>query len=680
MRSERANSKTNDTEQELEELILVEKKTKSLVLVGNPNVGKSLIFNYLSGMYAEVSNFPGTTVSITSANYKDYQLYDTPGIYGVSSFNDEERVARDIILDGDVILNVVNALNLERDLFLTLQLIDMGKRVSVILNMMDEVKKKKLRIDTKKLSEILGVNIYETSAIKKIGFEKLDEAIKSAKVGRQDKPIQPAVGGLKEIYEVVKVKSHSLLILEGDKELTKQYLLNYHNDDLREEIYINRRNRVNEIVDLTESEDTKQGIFFSKLGRLCLNPVSGIPILILVLALIYFFVGDLISQRLVNYTENTIGKNYFEYWTKTFISKYTSVDITAKILNDNNEVIDQKTFHFPNGIDSDHIIYQSFKNFSVNRNNEKSFHFYHPIPSFFFGEFGVITMTLTYLIFLLLPLVIAFYFSLALLEDSGYLPRLAALVDKSFTKIGLNGRAIIPIILGFGCVTMATITTRILGTEREKSIATAILQFTIPCSAQLAVIAVLLSGAGLKAILIYSFVILLVMILTSTILNKIIPGQSSPLLLDLPPMRIPQLNNVFKKTYYRTIGFMKEATPWFFVGAAGIGLMQLTGILEIWHEVLKPFTVQLLQLPKEAATAFVMGMIRRDFGAAGLFELDLTAEQIVIALITITLFVPCIASFVIMLKERGWKQGLIVWSGTWIFAFLIGGLVSHIII
>jgi ferrous iron transport protein B len=650
------------------------RRTATLVLVGNPNVGKSIIFNYFSGMYAEVSNFPGTTISLISGRYKNYRLIDTPGIYGVSSFNDEEKVARDVILQADVILNVVNALNLERDLFLTLQLIEMGKKVSVILNMMDEVKRKNIIIDSEKLSQLLGVKVYETSAIKKIGFENLDEAIENARYGRTDKTLDEK---LEEILKLTNSRPNALLLVEGDKSMLEKY--EYREKDLRDDIYIHRRNRVKEIVDSIESEGTRQGIFFSKLGRMCLNPITGIPILLLILTIIYFFVGDVVSQRVVDFTENYIGKNYFEFHTKSFVAKFTETSIDVKILDLYENLLAQRTFYFPDGTDSDLKLLKEFKNYIENQNREIEFHFTQPLHKFLFGEFGVITMTVTYLLFLLLPLVLAFYFSLSLLEDSGYLPRLAALVDKTFNRIGLNGRAIIPIILGFGCVTMATITTRILGTEREKSIATAILQFVIPCSAQLAVVAVMLSRAGFEALIIYSLVIFTVMIITSTTLNKLIPGQSSPLLLDLPPMRLPRIGNVSKKTYYRTLGFLKEATLWFFVGAAGIGILQLTNLLQVWHEMLSPLTVHYLQLPKEAATAFVMGMIRRDFGAAGLFDLQLTTNQIIVALITITLFVPCIASFVIMLKERGLRQGIIIGIGTWFFAFLIGGIVSQII-
>jgi ferrous iron transport protein B len=398
------------------------------------------------------------------------------------------------------------------------------------------------------------------------------------------------------------------------------------------------------------------------------------------LTLVYFFIGDFVSQRVVNFTENKIGKEFFEYHTKSFVSQFTPTEIHTQILNDNNEVIDERIFLFPEGSNKNLALKNEFEKFSSQKNAISDFTFSNPLAKLFFGEFGVITMTITYLLFLLFPLVIGFYLVMAFLEDSGYLPRLATMLDRTFNKIGLNGRAVIPIMLGFGCITMANITTRLLGTEREKSIVTAILQFVIPCSAQLAVIAVLLSGAGIKPMIIFITVIGSVLILLSTILNKLLPGESSPLLLDLPIMRFPRMNNVFKKTFFRSWGFMKEAGFWFFVGAFGVGILELTGLLKVWQDFLNPLTVHWLKLPKEASTAFVMGMVRRDFGAAGLFDLHLSSMQITVAIITITLFVPCIASFVVMLKERGIKEGMIIWLGTWVTAFFIGGLVAQVII
>jgi ferrous iron transport protein B len=395
----------------------------------------------------------------------------------------------------------------------------------------------------------------------------------------------------------------------------------------RESIYIDRRNRVNCLINEVLSDNHVRTRLSTLVGRWALNLWTGIPMLLAALYLIYLFVGKLVAQDLVRFTEVKLGQELWEPWARGIVIQFVPVNSW--------------------------------------------------LGTILVGEFGIATMTVTYLLFLLLPLVVAFYASLAVMEDSGYLPRLATLVDRSLNAIGLNGSAVIPLILGFGCVTMATITTRMLGSEREKRISTAILQFAIPCSAQLAVVAALLAGAGFRAILIYSATIFFTFVMIGTLLHRVLPGETTPLLIDLPPMRLPRLDNIVRKTAYRAYYFMKEAASWFFAGALGVGILQITGLLAVWEDLLAPITTGWLQLPRETARAFVMGMVRRDFGAAGLYQLSLTPNQIVVALVTITLFTPCIASLMVMLKERGLKEATIVWTGTWVVAFVVAGLLSQ---
>ncbi|NOX18644.1 MAG: ferrous iron transporter B [Chlorobi bacterium] len=650
-------------------------KAAKVALAGNPNVGKSLFFNHFSGMYADVSNFPGTTVSVSSAKYKNYEIFDTPGIYGVSSFNEEERVAKKVIVNGDIILNIVNGFKLERDLFLTLQLIEMGKKVTLIVNFWDEIKRRNIFLDVEKLSELLGIEVITTSAVTKEGFDKLDYAIENAREGKIDDEV------LSLIEKTVKKtgdKTDAVLILEGDSETAEKHGLEPGTPNDREMIYIGRRNRISEIIDQTERENTPKAEFANKLGRLALNPLTGIPILLVILTAVYFFIGDFVSQRVVNFTEIKIGKELFEYNVKSFVAGYAAAEVTVEIPG--AERTDEKTFLFPKGMNARPDLKSEFETFSSKPDAVLHFQFNNPFVEIVFGEFGVVTMSITYLFFLLLPLVMGFYFVMALLEDSGYLPRLSTMLDKSLSRIGLNGKAIIPILLGFGCITMANITTRILGTNRERTIVTAILQFAIPCSAQLAVIAAMLSGLGAVPILIYITTMFILFVSLSTILDKLIPGESSPLLIDLPTMALPRMKNVLQKTWFRSYGFMREAGSWFVVGSLAVGIFKISGLLTAWQNLLEPVTVNWLKLPKEAANAFIMGIVRRDFGAAGLFDMNLTPEQVTVALITITVFVPCIASFVVMLKERGWKEGMTVWAGTWIAAFLVGGIVAQIII
>jgi ferrous iron transport protein B len=658
---------------------LDQSRTK-LVLVGNPNVGKSVFFNHLTGLYVDVSNFPGTTVEISRGEHPAFAVYDTPGIYGVSSFNDEERVARDIILEADVVLNVVDAVHLERDLFLTLQLIDMGKKVAVALNMMDEAAARGIAVDVEKLADRLGVPVLPTTAITRMGFDRLEAHIAQATCGTSNSTLHRE---LHTLLDRVGSEAEALMVLEGDEVVAARHGVRPGTE--REVIYVERRNRVNRLITQVVTAAEQKRTVSTTIGRLAISPWFGLPVLAVVLYLTYLFVGVFIASDVVGFTEGTLGNRYFERYVKDNVAAITGATITVEKLGTDaagEEItLEQRAFTFPNGTNADAAGKRAMEAYRGNGDDlNVEFHYTNPFATIFAGEFGAITMTVTYLLFLLLPLVIGFYLSLAILEDSGYLPRLATFVDRALNGLGLNGRAIIPLILGFGCVTMATITTRLLGTEREKRIATTILQFAIPCSAQLAVIAALLATAGWKATLIYGTVIFGVFVAIGTVLDRALPGKSSPLLLDLPPMRMPRAHNVLQKTWVRSLSFMKEATPWFFIGALVVSVAQVTGVLTAWQAALAPVTTSWLKLPAEASTAFVMGLVRRDFGAAGLYDLALSPMQIVVALTTITLFVPCIASLMVMLKERGVKEGTIIWLGSWVLALGVGGLVALVII
>jgi len=650
-----------------------------LVLVGNPNVGKSVFFNHLTGLYVDVSNFPGTTVEISRGSHGPWAVYDTPGIYGVSSFNDEERVARDVILEADIVLNVVDAVHLERDLFLTMQLVDMGKRVAVCLNMMDEARARGVEIDVAELERRLGVPVLPTEAVRGVGFDRLDAHIASATTGHAEPTLHRR---LHDLLDRVGSQAEGLMVLEGDAVIAERHGVPPGED--REQLYVQRRNRVNRTLDrVVRVRETKRSLA-ARIGRLAVSPWAGLPMLLAVLYGLYVVIGTFIAGDVVNFTEGTIGNRLMEPAVKDGIARIAGAEITVERIVADAEGEDStaatQSFVFPDGTDADPVGAARMESFRAGGLHDIHYTFRNPAVQIFFGEFGAFTMTVTYVLFLLLPLVIGFYAALAVLEDSGYLPRLATLVDRTLTGLGLNGRAIIPLILGFGCVTMATITTRLLGTDREKRIATTILQFAIPCSAQLAVIAALLAGAGFKAMLIYVAVILAVFVAIGTALDRVLPGKSSPLLLDLPPMRLPQLRNVAQKTWTRTLSFMKEATPWFFIGALAVSALQVSGLLDGFTNLLEPLTTGWLKLPREAGTAFVMGLVRRDFGAAGLYDLSLSPMQTVVALTVITLFVPCIASLMVMLKERGVREGMVIWLGSWVLAFGVGGLVALVIL
>ncbi len=595
---------------------------RKIVLAGNPNVGKSVFFNALTGLYVDVSNYPGTTLEISYGKFGGDVVIDTPGVYGISSFNDEEKIARDIILGADLVINIVDAVHLERDLFLTQQIIDTGVPVIVALNMIDEAERQGRKIDVDLLSDLLGVPVIGTVATRKRGIDELIANIDRARPGHIDPELHKK---LHLLHDRVGNQGEALLILEGDPAVAERHGLEPGTD--REEIYLKRRERVNDIVGHVVKQTGKGAGWTVVLGRLMVQPLTGIPILAVFLYAMYKFIGVFIAGDVVGFTEEVIMQGKYEPFIRGLVGKYFPQD-TA-------------------------------------------------LGTILIGEFGILTMTVTYILGLLLPLVAGFYLALSAFEDSGYLPRIATLADKALSGIGLNGRAVIPLILGFGCVTLATIVTRLLGSTRERRIAVFLLGLAIPCSAQLAVIAGLISRLSGIYVLLYVLTIFTVLVLVGTLLNRFLPGKSTELLIDLPPLRLPRIENVLKKTVTKSYHFLVEAIPLFAGGALLIGVLQVTKLLELLQKLLQPVTVGWLGMPKETATVFIMGFVRRDFGAAGLSAMPLNEIQTVVGLITITLFVPCIASTMIIFKERGRREALVMWPAILFLAFLIGGGIAQ---
>jgi len=595
----------------------------SIVLVGNPNVGKSVVFHALTGTYVDVSNFPGTTVELTIGKHGDAEVIDTPGVYGVSSFNDEETVARDVILGAGTIVNVVDAVHLERDLFLTLQLADMGLPMVVALNMADEARRSGVAIDTAALSSELGVPVVETVAVEGRGIRELSAALPQARRGRGDAELAEQLDAM---CGLVGNRAEALLVLEGDIAVSERHGL--PPGGLRNEIYTRRRRRVDALASRVVTEELREASFRARLSSAMMHPLTGIPLLLLLLFGMYEVIGVFVAGDLVGLTEGAMN----DYWVP-FVS-----DLVARWAPVGSAV--------------------------------------HTVLA---GEFGVLTMTPTYLLGVILPLVTGFYLLLSLLEDSGYLPRIAALSDRALTSVGLNGRAIIPLILGLGCVTMGTLTTRILGNKRERFIATALMAIAVPCSAQIAVIAALMARVAWYYSLAYFAILILIFGVVGAVLERLTPGTSTALLIDLPTLRMPRMGNVLRKSSLKVWQFMREVAVFFLVGAAFVSLLQVTGALDWIQTVARPLTVGWLGLPPQAATALVMGFVRRDFGAAGFFTMNLSDAQLLVAMVTITLFVPCIASVMVIFKERGWRYLVGLFAGSIGLAFLLGGIVAKVL-
>ncbi|HET8733475.1 MAG TPA: nucleoside recognition domain-containing protein, partial [Anaeromyxobacteraceae bacterium] len=303
------------------------------------------------------------------------------------------------------------------------------------------------------------------------------------------------------------------------------------------------------------------------------------------------------------------------------------------------------------------------------------------------GRYGLVSMGLSYGMAIVLPIVATFFLAFSVLEDSGYLPRLAVMVNKIFKWMGLNGKAVLPMVLGLGCDTMATMTARIMETRKERVIVTLLLALGVPCSAQIAVIFAMLQGLSFAASLWFAAVIVLVLFLVGWLAARVIPGRGSDFVLELPPLRIPQLGNVVVKTLARMEWYLREALPLFVLGTLLLWVLDRTHALGLVERAAAPVVVGVLQLPEQAATAFILGFLRRDYAAAGLFQIyqpymnagtmtRVMEIQVTVALVTVTLFIPCVANFLMILKERGWKTGLAIAGFVLPFAVGVGGAVN----
>lgn len=371
--------------------------------------------------------------------------------------------------------------------------------------------------------------------------------------------------------------------------------------------------------------------FREHLSRIMINPFTGLPILLLILYYgLYKFVGEFGAGTLVDFIETDIFEKNINPWiTQIFVA----------------------------------VIPWAL------------------VRGLFVGEYGIITLGLRYAVALILPIVTTFFIVFAIIEDTGYLPRLALLIDRLFKKIGLTGRAVIPMVLGLGCDTMATMVTRTLPTKRERIIATILLALAVPCSAQLGVILSLLEGNH-KGLWVWAGVVSMVFLLIGFLSSKVLPGEAPSFYMEIPPLRLPKFSNVFIKTYTRVKWYFTEIFPMFILASVIIWLGQLTGSFNLFTRILE-YPIRWIGLPDRAAVAFLFGFFRRDYGAAGLYDIKkaglFTGNQLVVACVTLTLFLPCIAQFLMNVKERGWKTGVAISTFILFFSFSMGFIVNVIL-
>jgi len=625
----------------------------AILLIGNPNVGKSVIFGALTKRYVTVSNYPGTTVEITEGALPNGQhIIDTPGTNSLTSVSDDERVTAMVLFqhldDLGSVIQVADAKNLRRSLLLTLQLSELQIPLLLNLNMQDEARTNGVTIDTLRLAERLGIDVTSTIAIQGVGISNLADAMNQARVSHWQTYYEPSIEqALKELEmllpaEVNHRRGVTVRLLCGDNELATRYQLNgtliaiqdklaqIYERPIRAVILTQQMQAaqalMNEVVTIAPRTNTT---YSQRLACWMIHPLWGWPILLSILWLIYKFVGELGAGTLVGFMEGTV----FGQWINPLATRITDTVLPIPFIHD-----------------------------------------------LLVGNYGLITMALSYGLALVLPIVTTFFLAFSILEDSGYLPRLAIMFNRTFRLMGLNGKAVLPMVLGLGCDTMATLSTRILETRKERIMVTLLLVLGVPCSAQLGVILGMLGRVSSTGVLIWAGVIIGTMMAVGLLAAKLLPGERSDFILELPPLRMPRVDNILIKTVARLEWYLKEVLPLFIVGTLLLFVLDKTGVLVIAEQLASPVVVGMLGLPAAATGAFLIGFLRRDYGAAGLFALALTGQldtrQIVVSWIVIALVIPCIANVLMIIKEYGGRVATGVVLTVFPLAFLVGAIVN----
>ena len=556
---------------------------KKIVLMGNPNVGKSVVFSRLTGANVISSNYPGTTVDFSKGKMKldneKIEIIDAPGTYSLEPSNKAEKVASDIYKQADVVINVIDSTNLERNLYLTLQLLEQNIPVFIALNLWDEAKHLGIDINVKKLQQILEVPVVPIVALTGEGIKELVSNIKKAKSPKKIKPTSEE-GRWVEIGQIIK----------------KVEKIQHRHHSLKD-----------------------------KISDLTIRPLTGLPIAI---GIIFgaFWLVRLIGENLITYIFNPLFENLYQ-----------------PLLENLGEILGNGTLY-------KFLISQTYGEIN------------------FVESLGMLSTGIYVPIAMVLPYIIGFYFLLSILEDTGYLPRLATLGDNIFHKLGMHGYGIVPVFLGLGCNVPGMLSIRTLETRKQRFIAATLLSISVPCMAQTSLIFAMFSDEKIQSTLYYPPIIYILMIfstlliiyfITGILLNKFVKGESPEIFMEIPSYRVPHFKTTLKKTWMRIRWFLKDALPWLFVGVFAINILYTVGVIDYLANLFQPIMSTLFGLPGETSVVLMSGFLRKDLAVGTLLSFPagtFSAMQLVIVGTMLTMFFPCIATFAVMIKELGFKD------------------------
>lgn len=642
---------------------MAEKRLR-IALAGNTNVGKSVIFNYLTGLHQHIGNWPGKTVEKAEGtlHFKGYtiDIIDLPGIYSLSTYSIEEQISREYITveKPDVVINVVDASVLERNLYFTLQLMELNVPLVLALNQVDMAKKKGIEIDVEKLEKLLGIPVVPTVAIKGIGiFKLLERAVEIAEkretpkmVVKFGKEVEDGIAKLVKMLEGVHCRYPpryvAIRLLEGDEELEKEI------------------ERLNPEVVATAKKISKE-----------LEELHGHSCSTVIMAERYEIAGRIarevqklssstkprLEERLHNLTTHKIAGYVIMILSllAIFYSIFTAGGYLSEFLNE--------LFYI-----TEPLFYELFGTGAIG----------NLMWSVMEGVIAGITIAL--------PYIVPFYIVLYFLEDSGYLSRIAFLMGNIMHKIGLHGKAIIPLILGYGCNVPACLGCRIMETERERLLAVFVTTL-VPCAARTVIILGLVGKyLGIEyALALYIFNLAIIFAL-GRLAFKVLPGEPTALIMEMHDYRWPHLKTVLKQTWFRLLEFIKIAFPLIILGSFTIKLIEVFGLLEPIALALSPVTVTWLGLPLITGIALIFGVLRKELTLimlATLFGTTNFAEvpgfgpiQMIVFTIVTMFYIPCISTIAALIKEIGWKKALIITIFEILFAITIGGIAYRILI